>query len=206
MPESPLPAGTALRVAASGEMSLFSFMDDQRTATVREDMTFELSGIHDPAMFDVAGLPSGWVVASIRYRGADVTDTRTRVATTADPKEFEIVVSPRSAQVVTRAVDDKGAQAVAAFVLVMPAKGDRLFVPEQIMRADPQVNADGSVAQAPVRPGDYVLVALPVVDLMQVMRDPARLGAVRQLGQTITLAAGDRKTVDVVMRRIPEGR
>jgi hypothetical protein len=203
VPETPLPAGTKLRVQAAAVMEIMAFIGDQRPGIVRDDFTFELTGIHEPLMFDVTGLPPGWVVASVRYRGADVTDHLTAVVSGRDPSELEIRVSPRSGRISTRTVDEKGQPVTAALVFMMPAKGDRAVMSQQFFRP-PEETADGSVQQPPVRPGEYVLLALTLGDLMQVARDPARLTALRPHGQPVTVAAGDRKTVDVVVRPLPE--
>ena len=203
VPETALPAGTKLRVQPAPGTDLMSFSGDHRPAPVRDDLTFELTGIHEPLMFDVAGLPPGWVVASVRYRGADVTDTLAAVGNGRDPSELEIRVSPRSGQISTRTVDEKGQLVTAALVFMMPAKGDRAFTDQGLFR-EAKETADGSVEQPPVRPGEYVLLALTLGDLMQVARDPARLATLRPHGQPVIVAAGDRKTVDVVVRPLPE--
>ena len=67
-------------------------------------------------MWTVRGLPEQWTVTAVRYRGLDVTDKATRFASTADSREFEIIVSPRSARLVVRAT---GADATASARVVI---------------------------------------------------------------------------------------
>ncbi len=110
VPAEPLPAGTKLRVAQSVGLAAMAEGGSSsfKPAPVREDLSFELADIRGEVLFDVSGLPDRWVVTSMRYRGADVTDTSVAVTTSTDPRDFEIHVSPRSGQIMARPLDAEG--------------------------------------------------------------------------------------------------
>ena len=110
VPSEPLPSGAKLQVSHTlgFEAAASGASVDYRPAPVRGDLTFQLADIHGNPLFEVSGLPEGWVVTSIRYRGADVTNTSTQVATTTNPDDLQIHVSPRSAQISGRPVDADG--------------------------------------------------------------------------------------------------
>ena len=204
VPAEPLPAGTRLRVQqAVGLMGIREFTGPSRNATVRDDLTFEMTGVHDTVLFDVVGLPAGWVLASVRYRGADVTHTSAPATTTTQPRELEIHISPRSGRIIARPVGADGRPILGALAFLMPVKGDRVAM--QSMLSGPKPTDDGFDLGA-VYPGSYVVVAAALGDLFQVSKDPARLEQLRQLGRTVEVVAGQRITVDVVVRPLPEVR
>jgi hypothetical protein len=205
VPVEALPAGAKLRVAHTlgftdadeGEWVLY------QPAPVRGDLTFELSGVRGKVLFQVEGLPDGWAVMSVRYRGADVTDTSVAVTTTTDPRDLEIHVSPRSGQIIARPTDAEKRPMAGAFAMLFAAAGDRIFL-------DPfggmQKVRDGVHDLGHVRPGTYRVVALKFTDLLQLSQTPARFAALRELGQVVTVAAGQQLTVDVVVQPLPENR
>ena len=203
VPVEPLPTGTKLRVQRSmGITMLVGNVGSVGGGTVREDLTFELSGIHGEVLFEASGLPRGWVVTAVRYRGADVTDTSVTVATSTQP-DLEVHISPRSGQVVARPVDDEGRPMPGAIALIMPAKGDRFSLQSAFGPSKPQ---EDGLNVWHVRPGEHLLVAINIADLMQIVRDPARVAALRQTGRLVRVTAGERLNVDVVVRPLPEVR
>ena len=204
VPAEPLPPGTRLRVQqAIGLIGVDSFTGPSRSAQVRPDLTFEMTGVHDKVLFDVSGLPPGWVLASIRYRGADVTHTSVPAASTTQPRELEIHVSPRSGRIVARPVGVDGNPVLGALAFLLPVKGDRVSM--QSVLSGPKPTDDGYDLGA-VYPGSYVAVAVLIGDLMQISREPARLEQLRQLGRSVEVIAGERIKVDVVVRPLPEVR
>ena len=205
VPDAPLPAGTKLRVQQAPTVRIFDFLESWSSKPVQEDLTFELTGIHGPVLVDVAGLPDGWVLTHVRYRGTDVTHAPTSVTTTADPTEFEIGVSPRSARLLVRAVNAQGEDTIGALVLLLPAQGERLYMQQLMMDGPPKV-VDGAIEMPALAPGDYVAVALAFGDVMALMKDAAQIADLRRAGQPVTLKAGERRKIDVVVRPLSEVR
>ena len=199
-----LPGRSSLRVQAIDSLERMA----QRTqpapaATVAPDFTFEVSGVREPLLWDVIGLPPGWIVAAVRYRGEDVTDIAAAFATTTDASQFEIVVSPRSARLVARPVDANGAPVPTARVLMFPVNGDR-WGPGLSLELD--AVRETPIEQAPVRPGEYIVAAIPASEVFLLMADPPRAAMLKRRGRRVLLAAGDRQAVDVPVISIAEGR
>ena len=201
VPETPLPRGTKPGVTRAGTYSRIPMMMGWAPVPLKADLTFELRNMFDPLLFDVIGLPKGWIVMSVRYRGTEILDTLTTLSSTRDPSELEIVVSPRSAQLHIRPVDAEGRLMEVARVAMIRATGDRVTVPP-VFDAEPP--ADGSIAMAPVRPGEYAVLVLRADAPMASSTEYAAL--VRRLGTRIALAAGEQKTVNVVVTSLPEDR
>ena len=205
-PAEPLPSGTKLQITHSLGLEAIALGGSMspRPAPVRADLTFEFIGVHGNVLFEVPGLPAGWVVTSIRYRGTDVTDSSTAVTTTTDPADLQIQVSPHSAQISARPVGADGSPAPGSLVLLFPAKGDRFSLMSAFGR--PKAREDQYQDLGHVRPGEHRVVAVALSDLMFLSRDMSRFAALRELGQLVNVAAGERLRVDVVVRAVPEGR
>jgi hypothetical protein len=139
-------------------------------------------------------------MTSVRYRGTEIIDTLTTLATTREPSELEIVVTPRSAQLNVRPVDGEGRLVEAARVLLIGAAGDRMAISPAF---DIEPAADGARPMPPVRPGAYVVMAvrpgeaLPRVDVAALLR---------QYGRPIVLEAREQRTIDIAVTSIPEAR
>ena len=202
VPEGPLPSGTTLTVRPAISLGLMVVMDMPRPAAVRPDLTFELANVHDDLLLDVQGLPTGWVVASVRYRGSEIVETPTKMASTLDPSQLEIVVSPKSATVTARAVNAAGAPVPDAIVFMLSTTSDRAFQPRNVnMMQEP---GDAPFELPAVRGGNYLLIAVPMLDMMRSMRGGEAIAALRKLGQPITLTPGEKRTIDVVVRTLAE--
>ena len=195
----PLPAGAKLTVFR-GSTYRRMFSPGTSPVTVGQDLTFELTGVHEPLLFALEGLPRGWVMTSVRYRGTEIIDTLTTLVTTREPSELEIVVTPRSAQLNVRPTDGEGRLVEAAGVLLIGSAGDRMAISPAF---DIEPAADGARPMPPVRPGTYVVMAvrpgeaLPRVDLAALLR---------QYGRQIVLEAGEQRTIEIAVTSIPEAR
>jgi hypothetical protein len=199
VPAEPLPPRTRLRVQQSSMLGLVQFLSMAAPAAVRDDLTFQMIGIHGDVLFEVSGLPPGWVISGVRYRGTDVTDMATPVASTTDPSHLEIHVTPHSGRIVARPVGEDGQPAKAAMVVALTAVGERFVAPT----AEPKAGTDGFEI-GPLRPGEYIVAAVALMDFMQVIRRTAGLAVLREIGRRVPVTAGERTTIDVVVRPLPE--
>ena len=199
VPAEPLPPRTTLRVQQSTMLGLVNFLSRAAPAAVRDDLTFQMSGLHDAILFEVSGLPPGWVVGAVRYRGADVTDTATPVVSSADPSQLEIHVTPHSGRVIARPVGADGQPVKAATVIVLTPAGERLALPT----GEPKTGTD-SFEIGPLRPGEYIVAAVAFTDFMQMVRRPAGLAGFREIGRRVRVNAGEPLSIDVVVRPLPE--
>ena len=200
VPESPLPAGTRLGVSRAGTYRRVPPTGFQPSSP-RTDLTFELREVFEPLMFDVTGLPRGWVVTSVRYRGADVTDSFTAFSTTRDPAELEISVSPRSAQLRVRVLDAEGRVVEGARIAMVRVSGDRVPI-GAMTEAEPA--KDGTAGMVPVRAGEYAVVAHRPEEAAP--RGEAYVELIRRRGTRVVLTAGDARTIDVPLTRLADAR
>lgn len=195
------PAKLEPRMAIGAEFATGGI--EVKAARVRDDLTFELEGLFGPQLLGVSNLPAGWIVHSIRYHGADVTDTPTEFTTSSDPAALQITLTRRGAIVSGRAVDGNGSPVADAHVFLIPAE------PERWQRghagAQTTTKADGSFTLDMVRAGDYLIAALRDQDAppLHGREDYAFLA---KLGERITLREDAQRTMTLRVISLAEDR
>jgi protocatechuate 3,4-dioxygenase beta subunit len=171
-----------------------------RPVRVEDDLSFTLTGIFDPVRLSVRGLPRGWVVKSVRYRGADITDAGGEL--TMDPRhELEIVVTSRVAIVTGTVADDAGKPASASIFLI-PAGATRSG--DDLYRYRAGYSREGRLETPGVRPGDYYILALDQEQSAVISRERLPLDAIVRHAERITLVENDRLTMNLRVVRLPE--
>jgi hypothetical protein len=65
------------------------------------------------------------------------------------------------------------------------------------------MNADGIVKPGAIRPGEYLVAALPLEDMRLLHVEPERLQSVAAIADRITLAAGQRGTIELRLKKLP---
>ena len=198
--EIPLPPSIRPSVVRAQAYSRQLASGPNMPTRTRDDLTFELRELHDPVLLDVTGLPAGWVMTAIRYKGTVITDTPTTLATGSDPSELEIVVSPRAANLRVRPVDAEGRTVDVARVMIIRAAGPRMPI---MARVNVSPTVDGALQFPALPPGEYFILATRPVDLMP--RGSEQAALLRQLGKRIVVQAGP-QTMDVVVVAVPEVR
>jgi hypothetical protein len=161
--EAPPNEPPSLEVAAmpaGQELAMFSFS----RARVAPDGTFLLKGLHRPVYVRV-GVPAGHYLASITYEGQNITDT---------PMEFKagtpgkLVVSlTRRASSLSGEVHDS---TVPVSTLVLAFGEDRaLWTYHATTTKFTQSDDAGKYTVSGLRPGNYLVVALPPSSGMSIM-------------------------------------
>ena len=197
--DAPLPAHATLTVRRAPTYRRLASPGFTASPS-RMDRTFELRNVFDPVLLDVAGLPRGWVTTAVRYKGKDVTDTLTTLATTSDPGDLEIAIGPHSAELVVRPVDADGRVVEGARVFMSRTTGDRLPVGPIPVAV---TAAGGLVRMAPVRPGEYAVLVIRAD--APVPRGEPFITMIREMGTRLVLGVGERR-VDITVTSIPEVR
>lgn len=170
-------------------------------APVSEESTFQLKGLHGPLGISVNGLPAGWIVKTVRYGDADITQLPTEFKA-GDPRHLEIVVTNRVARLTVRPLDDKGQPMPTALIVLMPADARRS---SGFTLTNEPALPDGSVTFPPLRPDEYLVSAIVPEHGRELLRRRRELTeAVRSRAQRITLAPEAHSTVDVRVIRLPE--
>jgi protocatechuate 3,4-dioxygenase beta subunit len=168
-----------------------------RTATATaQERVFILTGMFGRRLLDVANVPRGWYVRSIQYRGKEIIDEPTEFKAGTDPSELQVILSARGATISGRALDDRGNPVPAARVVVLPADLRR-------WRLAP---FPGSVASAagvfrvgPLRPGDYLVAALPPSIPPPRWDDKDLVARLADAAQRILLEADEERTIEVTV-------
>jgi hypothetical protein len=174
----------------------------QMPAAVREDWTFSFKSY--PGLFAVRplGLPPGWMIRSMRWRGTDVMDGLEIGSDNLD--DLEIQVTNRVPDLSGHVTNDRG-EAVAEYTaIVFPQDRDLWASPpasgrNAIGRSDEQ----GRFRVRTLRPGAYFIAAVAHVENGQWL-DPDFLESLRASATRITVAEGETKTVD--LKLVGEGR
>jgi hypothetical protein len=200
--DSPPRQPLSLRVTPVDALPVYGMNRLRRgTASVREDLTFVLEDLYGQQFLNVEGLGSEWVVKSIRHRNEDITGLPVEYKSTSDPNDLQIVLTSRVARVVARIVDETGKPTKDGRVMLFPAD------PRQWVRALGTVQQgirqkDGSYLVAPIRAGEYFVVASAAEDVIDTV-DRSRMEALAKAAERITLSEHEERQIELRVVRIP---
>jgi hypothetical protein len=125
-PAPPRPAALHMAVFVRyDDRSRSAYLSRPPVGPVTPDLRFVLDGLFGPNTLGVQNLPDGWIVKSIRYNGADITDLPTTFASGSDSGALEVVLTSRGADVVARVVDSAGRPQTDAAVVLFPVDPSR---------------------------------------------------------------------------------
>ncbi len=154
-------------------------------SAISPDWTFEVSGLNGLGVLS-AMVPQPWAVERITLAGRDVTDAPLDFRR-VDVTGVEIELTDRFGGV-TGSVEDQG-QPVTDYSAVLFAKdaGRWTFPSRFVLLARP--NQTGAFQFTGVAPGDYLIVALPLLQGAE-WQDPAFLEQMRALATPVTVVEG----------------
>ena len=165
-----------------------------------EDHVFDLTRTFGRRLLDVANIPPGWFVKSIKYDGKDITDVATEFKASRDPSALEIVLSTRGAVVLGRVFDERGEPALAARVLIFPvnpalghARGSERESLQQRARS-------GSDLSAPVTISSWRSHVEPAPEF----EDRERMVRLVDAAERVALTHQEERTIDLRIEKIPE--
>jgi hypothetical protein len=164
------------------------------SAALKDDFSFELRRVYGPVVVTAYDVSGGWMVKSIRYAGADITDVPTEFRAGADARKVEVTLTNRTARGAARAIDADGQPVPNAVVLVLPASPARWKAGFSGPHA---ADKTGDIALRPRVPGDYLIAALRGDDAVRLMRNPEGITELAARAQRITFTEGDHPRVDV---------
>lgn len=167
----------------------------QMPAAVREDWTFSFKSY--PGVFAAGplGLPPGWMVRSIRWRGTDVTE-RLEVHT-HDIADLEIEIGNRAPDLSGRVTNDRGEAATDYTAIVFPQDRDAWDAsPAAGHSAVARPDDQGQFRIRTLRPGAYYIAAVVEVENGQWF-DREFLERLRGGATRIIVAEGDTKMIDL---------
>ena len=163
---------------------------------VRDDGSFELSGIIGPVMLQVTA-PDGFMVKPIIVGGADVTDVPFDPTALGGPSEARIVLTDKVTSVSGRVASD-GLDVIGAAVMIVADAPPPGALPARYMRVV-RPDSEGKFSVRGLPPGRYTAAvagrSAPLDDAA--VFDPQVQDRVRQLGRSFSVREGDRVTLDL---------
>ncbi|MCA1563011.1 MAG: carboxypeptidase-like regulatory domain-containing protein [Acidobacteria bacterium] len=173
------------------------------SASVKDDLTFELEGLSGPQVIGLGGYPADeWTLKAIRYRGEEILNIPTEFRTSTDPRALEIVLTNRGARLSGRVTDTRGVAAEdgSALVLIFPASPQEWRPDGNVIGTAPI--REGAFRLGPRRPGEYLVLAAAIEDYVM-PRDAAGFERLAKVAENVTLLEGDQRTIDLTIVKVP---
>jgi Carboxypeptidase regulatory-like domain len=167
---------------------------------VREDGTFEMSGLMGARILRGNNPPKGFRIKSVVYKGADVTDTGIDFKPGEDVNGLELTFSDRQTQVMGAVRDDKGAAVKDCTVVVFSEDPQKWTLPATRWVTSTRPDQDGRYKVQYLPPGTYYAVALEYVATGE-QNDPDFLQRNKDRATSFTLTEGESQTLDLKIAR-----
>jgi hypothetical protein len=162
-----------------------AFLVGDENGVASADGRFTFTRALGPSVLRVQGLPRGWGIKSVEADGGDLAESplEVRGGQTVDAR---IVITSRFPPVSGRVTDDKGNPSEGS-VLLFPADATKWFDTGVLRITRP--DQTGLFRFENVRPGEYLAVALDVVESWQA-NDPEFLEELRSTATSVTVREG----------------
>ena len=162
---------------------------------VKDDWSFEMTGISGSMLFRISRLPTGYMLKSVLLDGRDITDQPLDIKGTEDVSGLQVVITSHVTEVTGAPVDAKGQPVLEYAVVVFADDAARWKYPSRFL-ATGRPDQQGRFKIPNLPPGRYLAVALQYLEEGQ-WEDPEYLQALRQVATMFTLSAGETKTLDL---------
>ena len=167
-------------------------------ARVNDDFTFELKTA--PGRYNIRplGPPDGWYLHAVRLNGIDVTDSGIEVPANRSVSgvEVERTAKPSGA---TGTIADENGQPIRDVWVVIFAQDSQRWTSQTRYIAAGRPNANNTY-NLNVPAGDYFVAAVADLEPGE-WNDPDVLTPLRERATRVTIADGERKTVDLKLAR-----
>jgi hypothetical protein len=164
------------------------------------DGTFAIEHVRGRATLEIASLPEGWSVKSVRARNREVTDQPTDFGE-GTVEGIEIVVTNRVTQLFGRVSDSRGNGVVGYTVVVFPEDRDRWIVPSRLVRGV-RSGSDTLFEIRGLPAGRYSAVAVDSL-AKNAWNDPNVLELLSSSGTPFQLEDGERRTLNLRLSVAP---
>lgn len=169
---------------------------ETRRSSVDAAGHFDLGGVVGPRVIRVENLPVGWILKSIRARGADVTDAPIEADRDGRLNGIEVVVTSRGAELSGRATDESGQAMKGGVVILYPSAAPQCTYPSRFVKSA-AVQPDGTFTISSLPAGDYLAAALPSLD--DAWSAPEALARLREQAVPVALAEGQHAAITLRM-------
>ncbi len=193
-PDRKLPSGLVVLLRAKDSGLEFQNQSGG-LAQLTERGTFSLENVL-PGDYDFVignvGKGDDLYVAAIRSGDQDILAPGLHIAATAPPP-VEIILKANGAEIECTVLDDKQTPVPEAHLTLLPDPPRRSAY---ALRAECQTNASGKCTLLGVAPGDYHAFATSKDDPAD-FNDPATMESLEKFGKPITVALGDRTSLQI---------
>jgi protocatechuate 3,4-dioxygenase beta subunit len=194
----PTVAPAALNVSAAPiEFGMMMMMSG--TVRVRDDWTFEATGLTERRRFRVNTPPQGWYLKSVSHEGNDITDTGIDFKEGQQVGGIDIVLTQRVTDV-SGTVQDSRAKPITDFVVVAfsPDSTKWGFMTRYVRTVRP--NQEGRFSIKGLPPDEYYLIALDYLEMGE-EGDPEQLEKWKANATRVTLADGEPKSLTLKLNQ-----
>jgi Carboxypeptidase regulatory-like domain len=193
----------ALRVGTTpvAPIGTIAVESPSNASVIAGDWSFQVRSRPGPMRLAVVGLQAPWTVKSIRYRGADITDTGLDVRGGEDLTDVEIELTNQITTVSGFVTNTRG-EAIHDYRAIVFAKDrDKRRPPSRYVRTA-RADQDGRFSITMLPPGDYLAFAAEIFDSDEAA-DPAFLDRLESHAIPFSLSAGQSRGVDLTLSPIP---
>jgi hypothetical protein len=162
---------------------------------VADDFSFEIIQLWGPRLFDVSGLPKGWVVKAVIHRDQDVTDSGVEFKTGGETSTVDIVVTNHAGSIAGGVTSADGSVPDAFIVVVASDPKRRRSVPTLVHAA---VREDQTFDTGAIRPGDYIVAAVDPIFARRLMGgNREAMERLLEAGTRLAVRADERQVQDL---------
>jgi hypothetical protein len=194
------PAAQALRpsslrlIVQSVEPDMM-FIGGTPPAVVNDDLTFELKSNPGQWRIAIAGPAPGWTIRTVRYRGADVTDSGVEIRPNEALADIEVELTNHVTELTGAVTTTKGDASKDYSVIVFPQDRDK-WTPNSRYLKTSRPDQDGRFKVSALPPGEYYVIALDYVDPND-WNDPQFLDGIRARATRLSINEGETKSLDL---------
>jgi len=177
----------------------FGMMMMGGNARIRDDWTFEATGLTERRRFRVINPPPGWYFKSASHDSTDITDTGIDFKEGQQVAGIDIVLTQRVTDV-SGAVQDSRARPITDFVVVaFSTDNTRWGFGTRFVRTV-RPNQEGRYSLKGLPPDEYYLIALDYLEQGE-EGDPEQLEKWKANATRITLADGEPKSLTLKLNQ-----
>jgi len=177
------------------QMDMMMMMGGTPPGSVNDDLTFEIKAQPGKFRISLFGQMPGWSIRSVRYRGADITDSGMEFQPNEDIADVEVELTNRVTDVSGLVTNTKGEKVKDYSVVVFPQDRDKWTPNSRYMRTA-RADQDGRYKVTGLPPGEYRVIALDYLDPNE-WNTPEFLDSIHAKATSFAVNEGETKTVDL---------
>jgi hypothetical protein len=177
----------------------FGSMPMGGNARIRDDWTFEATGLRERRRFRVVNPPHGWYLKSVSHENNDITDTGLDFVEGQQVGGIDIVLTQRATDV-SGAVQDSRARPITDFVVVAFSTDNTRWGYSTRYVRTVRPNQEGRFSIKGLPPDEYYLIALDYLEQGE-EGDPEQLEKWKANATRVTLADGEPKSLTLKLNQ-----